>query len=741
MEELQLITSFEDQPDASVEVFAYVFDRSGELVAREPLKGGKALLGIDAKQLRRARIFFAPAPEQRREILTLDDMESMRAYEPVWEFEPERRAYELPAIPGQIWQRWLLCPCRVRGRVVRPVAVDGTTHELPVCHARVHLAEVDAIPRLILRLPDNIIRRVRDELLVAIQHIWPPIPDPDPDPIFEIDLGVIDPSPVAIAQMNRPEQARIPGLYAKGGVVQLSPRPEPPPISIANLAVVNPQPEPPDFTVLADLTAETRAALSSDSPAILRETLAANAALLRPYICRWPWLWYYYRCDELRVLYTNHQGRFDTTICYPCRGDRPDLYFWVEFCIGGTWTTVYKRPIPCSTYWNFVSGSEVTIRISDVRVPWCADTPPLPGRQIAVLSIGYHVSLAEIQGAAAGANEGLTTAGEPFGGSLEPHVWFGDDLIASGVTHYRWSYRRLGSSGGWVALDRQVVRHYAEIAPDKTLVFKPFPLGPDPALAGQTLFKIQPESPPTGAWAPVVDARENTASGFFLTHLLESGDAAAAAGKYELKLELFHADGTLINLTDAGILVKESTSTAPFGPVAVPTALAPAEHLLLDPAGKVVGYRLVLHVDNSPCEGEIYDVGGSDLTLDPCCGYFQYGSHASVELAFKARHPRDFATFEFATVRGNSNPVGAASASGSAAASQVNGFTRGLTGIYRKTGLTIMNLLGGCDKGAFAETLHVYALATDGWSRLWHLDSYPPAKAFALEPKEKQALP
>ena len=190
-----------------------------------------------------------------------------------------------------------------------------------------------------------------------------------------------------------------------------------------------------------------------------------------------------------------------------------------------------------------------------------------------MLTIGNNVD-AEIQGLAAGSQRGLTTAGQPFGGSLEPHVWFGDALIAGGITHYRWSYRRLGSSGAWTALDRQVVRHYAEIAADSTLTFKPFLLGPDPAYSGQNLFKIQPEDPPTGTWAPMVDARENTASGFFLSHLLKGGNAAAAAGKYELKLELFHADGSLVNLTDEGVLVKEPTIAAPFGPNTVPTATA-----------------------------------------------------------------------------------------------------------------------------------------------------------------------
>jgi hypothetical protein len=111
---------------------------------------------------------------------------------------------------------------------VRPVTISGTTHELPVCNARVHICEVDALPRLILRLPDDIIRRIRDELLVEVRRPWPPIPDPDPGPIFEIDPGVIDPSPLAIAQMNMPAAARIANLRSKLDAVALNPQPLPP---------------------------------------------------------------------------------------------------------------------------------------------------------------------------------------------------------------------------------------------------------------------------------------------------------------------------------------------------------------------------------------------------------------------------------------------------------------------------------------------------------------------------------
>ena len=59
-------------------------------------------------------------------------------------------------------------------------------------------------------------------------------------------------------------------------------------------------------------------------------------------------------------------------------------------------------------------------------------------------AIGDQVSMPEIQRPSAGAAQGLTTAGEPFAGVLEPHVFFGaDDLIGSGIN--------LLVDGGWMA--------------------------------------------------------------------------------------------------------------------------------------------------------------------------------------------------------------------------------------------------------------------------------------------------
>ncbi|QOJ23397.1 MAG: hypothetical protein HRU78_06780 [Gammaproteobacteria bacterium] len=740
---LKFTSGFEGKPETELTVVAYVFDQRGALIASAPVKKNQVQIEIKEDVQRPARLFFAsPSPSldaSRDKSVTLDDMERIRAYEAMWSFDPKRSDYELLPIPEINWKWWLWCACRVRGTVVRPVVIAGEHHEMPVCHARVHVCEVDRLYLLIPRLPDDIIRRIRDELLELIEIPIPRPPEPDPPP-FRFDAAIRDISARNIAKMQAVSVTQNASLLKPGAKVTL-----------------NPQPLPPKAASM-DIPFALKSGLTSASVTIIRQALLDHHVLIRPYLCYWPWLWpYFYRCDEVAVLDTDSQGRFDTTIWYLCAGDHPDLYFWVEYSIGGVWTTVYHSPIRCNTYWDYVCGSEVTLRVTDPRVPWCGDPNPLPGKQVAVMLIGNGVSMPEIQRASAAADEGLTVAGEPFGGSLEPHVWFGDALISSGITHYRWSYRRLtladgvtASVGAWHAMDKDVVRHYAEILADSTLAFKPYLLGPDPAFAGQNLFKIRPVSPPlnpgavSSSWAPEVDARENTASAFFLSYLLEGGNPDTAAGKYELKLELFKSDGSLVNLSTEGVLLKVPTGAGPFGPGTVATELvahSPAQigdmedRVIRDGSGKIVAFRLVLRIDNNRCEAEIYPVSVDGHTVDGC-GFTQYHDKTSSNAAvsFKARHPNNFATFSFTIARGSMGIVETAGGPVGSNPSTVGGYARNPSSVFSKN-VPVADLLGDCSKAAFAENLHVDALATDGWSTLDYLDANATPVAFALEPE------
>jgi hypothetical protein len=746
----QFMVDFDEEPDEMIETTAYAFDAFGNLLASAAVKKGVVRLPLTEKQAKTARLYFAPAPpeEEAEQGVTLEMMSRLRAYEPAWRFEPGERVYKLLDIPRFHWDWWLWCACRVRGQVVKPVVVEGVTYDMPVCNARVHVCEVDRLWWVLERIPDDIVFRLRDELLEIIRRPIP-IPDPLPDPPFRFDPGVIDPSPIALAQMNYTQQLQK-NINLDLSSKMLNPQPLPPrdnPGAMVNFAKM--QRFSQETGPQTNLLIEDMAALHSPAVNIVRDALLANVAVIYPYLCWWDWLWpFFYTCDEVAVLETNHDGRFDGSFWYLCFGDQPDLYFWVEYNIGGVWTTVYHPPLRCNIYWNYACGSEVTLRVTDPRVPWCGDTPPLPGKQLAVLTIGNAVSMTEIQRAVALTNEGLTMTGQPFGGSLEPTVWFGEDLLPA-ISHYRWSYRRLGSTGSWTAIDAPVSRHYAEVMADSTLAFKPFPLGPDPSFPGQNLYKIPPADPPliapavSSSWAPQVNGRANTASAFFESYKLEGGDAALGAGKYELMLELFDTAGIPVNLTAAGVKLKVPTIDAPFGTnVIVPTREVPVdlahpldnmeERVIRNGSGDIVAFRVVLHVDNNPCYAEIEDVTVDSQPAGPC-GFIEYDSGDDAVISFIARHPNNFATFSFNVYKGSTGAI--VSANGGVGDAVVDGFTRDIVSRFTKS-IPVADLVGSCPggKAAFSENLHVNALATDGWSSLNYLDRYGTPKAFALEP-------
>ena len=362
------------------------------------------------------------------------------------------------------------------------------------------------------------------------------------------------------------------------------------------------------------------------------------------------------------------------------------------------------------------------------------DPLPLSGPEVLVLSIGRNVSLADVQGAAAGPNEGLTTAGEPFGGSLEPQVLFGAGLIPIGITHYRWSYRRLGSAEAWQALDQPVIRHYAEVLNDGTLLIKPFLLGPAPLYRDQTLFQIPPARPPQslGAaasfWTPEINPRLNAASAFFRTDWLDAG--GPAFGKYELKLELFRADGRRASLNDVRLTMP--TTPQRFGPARqAPRDPAHAddpreEYVFRDGAGAVVAFRLVLHVDNRPCEAAIQPP------------VLHTAARGCTRLSFRAYHPAHFATAEFETHQGDQGGVPSASVRGLADGTLANGFVREPSGWCWKD-VPLVELVSQSGRVAFHCTLLVKARATDGWRRLAHLDRWALPRLFMLDADQAAA--
>ncbi|MDX1812364.1 MAG: hypothetical protein R3240_10480, partial [Gammaproteobacteria bacterium] len=707
---------------------------------------------------------------------TVEALQQNKAYEPIWRFNPENNIQEVMPIPKDLLEHWLWCVCRVRGQVVTPVASNGSYTNQPVCKAKVHICEVDKFWRFIAKLPDPDILRFRDDILWWLKYKLPKIeklptpgpgPGPDPSPYTAKDhlrllLGKALPlasetttsgskyhsnmlsnesaQTLAEVMRYRSEQnlgnyqllsGQISGLPVLSNATAIGSALFPLNIP-SGLNKLSPQPEPPDLPINLGISTEAEAAFNSSSPVIIRDAILAHEKLILPLLCYWPW-WWRFECDEIRVVETDHQGRFDTKIYYQCGEDKPDLYFWVEYRVEGSWETVYKPPLPCYTYWNYACNTDITIRVTDPRVKPCGVVPDLPGCKVAIMSLGNHVSFSEVQPASAGANEGLTTDGRPFGGTVQPQVWFSRTaLIAKGITHYRWSYRRLtdpdgvtANVGTWKHMDRRVVRHYSVIDPvTDDLSFPADTLGPDPAYAGKDLFNLQDIDPPSpGIDWTVRDAREDTASAHFVTTNLEGGDAFAAAGKYEIKLELFNptvSTTTPVDLTSEDVDIVVSNQPAPFSTDTITTEDAPTENLDLNSSGNVTGFKMTIRVDNNHCNAEIYTVSGTGLSVDPNCGFIEYSAGANANISYWAYHPNNFATFTFQIHRGTGINVPEASAEGSVGAPSVttyagptdDPFTRNPSSVFSKT-VTVNTLLTSnaptgselCNRAAFAETL------------------------------------
>ena len=715
--------SIEADKDFDGRMAGFVFDPSGSLVAQQEVKKGQLNLPLSAEKLSRTRVFISPLPDDDvRQVPSIKMMERLNAFEPLVSIHGQ--LIDKILIPGHLVDIWLFCLCWVRGQVVKD------DNGGPVCGAKVHICEVDKMWRWIIRLPDVEIFKLRDDLIRVIEEPpipIPPRPQPWPPPFDRTAQGMR----LTTVSSNIIERAKY--------------------------KLINPQPEPPGINKLqfkqVSLPVDTLIELKSTSAHIVREALAANVKFIQPYICLWPY-WWRFRCDEILVVETDTLGRFQALVHYLCSGDKPDLYFWVEYEINGSIETVYHPSIPCHTYWNYGCGTEVTLRIKDQRVPSCGAEPDPDGCVVQVMSIGNDISMSEIEGdGASDDDQGLTIHGQPFGGKIEPRVWFSRSVLRDGknIWYYRWSYRRYDSTllaendAGWKHLTRDVVRHYPKPV-SSGYNHVPYPLGPKPVGLEQNLFEITPVKNPEGGFEwTVVDQHEDLASAHFMTKSLGVGEnfedkALEAAGKYELKMELFDKNGKRVDDWEAlDINLQMADVPAPFGTNVVTFEAAPVCNRIIK-SGKTAGFYMKLHVDNNPCKAAIAPVTGAGLSVDSDgCGFIYYQDGAKADLRFTPEHPNDFATFTFSVVRGVIHQVDRASASGKVGMSlvatddptlPVYEYALQTGGEYLKT-FTVTELLYPCQRGAFSEALHVWTMAVDGYGRVGGLDAFSHA-GFAL---------
>lgn len=732
------------------EVMVYAFDRTGQFLTSALLpKGEQGEVEMELPPELRGttvRVLLGPPLEE-----DLDEMPSWMAelmrggegqkkvpsptvlvrkgvYEKRVRLHTEREMLNAAIFPHD-WTKWLICPCVVRGRLVKHLTLpDGTTEDLGVCHACVKIYEVDKFPKLILRMPERNLFQMRDDLLTIIEK-WPPeLPLKELPPEYEPRVWPPPPPPSPVLY----------GALGPTSPIHLAKKPR------YGISSVNPQPEPSEVfrteiqtaPLKLQIMGELEPILMARSATQLRTALIAKADVLVQLACIWEWL--HFHTDLLKCVCTDEQGRFETTIWYPCGGDKPDIYFKAVQCIDCALHTIYDPGVACHTYWNYECGSEVALVVTDPAAKTCVP-PPAVDIPTGVITwvMPYAVGgipLNQIKPSGLTDYEGIVDA--PFGSLEEKKLGlrhgYSSAIPTAGLYYYRWRYKK-DSETDWHDFSEPVVRHYVEELPSKLPTFPTFKLGPY-SVKGMHLYRFKPSDPPdpsdpsgTTSW-PIDDWFADIYSGFLDTYGLPGG-VEDSAGEYNIKLEIYDESGNHVAPGPGTFQFIVPTGKAADG-VTIETREANTDLM----AGPVEieddGFVFNLHIDNRDCTAAIDTPTISGVGTDLECGFLRYIPGDQVHIAFHAQHPSNFATFHFWIER-SANTI--SDVSGEVAALAAGVYSGDGNGNFDED-FTTATLLGPCTEAAFTEILWVHAKATNGWRRLREYDSHD-ERAFALAPK------
>jgi hypothetical protein len=728
-------------------LYAYAFSQSGRLLGRSELKEGRAELPAPAtKEPEALRVVVGPQLESKDEGEVLSALMRLRAPERL--VRPDRfdEVLQFPIDRG-LWHCWLR-RCVVRGVLLKQVSTGGLHVHLPVCGAEVEIFEVDPVPVVLPRIPDLVLERIRELIRrpPPPPPEWPPggipfppvPPGPGPDPLPFLGglvrragrgIGRVARAPAGIAAVRDEVLTALSEVRGSGERAQAGARDTKQESGETQEHVFNFASGEADEASVEEALASVQALSASvevssaarTSLAAFKTALLAKPELVRPLLC---WIWpLAVNMQLVAKATTDDCGRFRAVFFRGCSSDTPDLYFRAYRRIGFIRIQIYgPLPIACHTYWNYACGSEVTLVTTSPFAQTCPPCLPViaPAHWVLAMAVG-NTSLAAVRGTSQAlqpttnaSNIGLTSGGAPFGGHIRLRFEFDNTLRTDlNVRYYRVRWRRIGSGNPFVDLTDAVWRHYAHMV-GSTLMIEPYKLGPQPVGGTPNLYEIPPALPPAGQWS-IPDAVVDTTSAAFPAAL---APANGGEGDYQFELTLFDAAGAALNANALGIhyvvpTTLDLTST-------IPTADAGTLGLVTG-AGRLV---FQLHVDNNRCEAALLppQVAGS-ASADPC-GLLRYEPGDSVTLQWTAMHPNGFATFKHALVKGVTElpaPITTA------------GFVGPAPGTHTESH-GVASLLGDCTIAGFAETVSVWATATDGWSRQSQYDDHA-IQAFALAPE------
>nr|WP_316642629.1 hypothetical protein [uncultured Roseateles sp.] len=736
------------KPDDKLEALqALLFDRNGGLAASTTLKvsrdAGGALLAQGAmkatrQQLQSGRLVVSPmasdggtAPPSRQRM-----ERQLGAFT-----EPLQLDLREPKIALKIarpfWERWPhLCGCWIRGRLIKRVLLpNGQIVDLPICHSRVTICEVDRWRLIIDRFPWADLLRLRTDLLEVIRRRLP-IPEPEPDPFPHALSGLLIQPTAATPRTSLPADASARIGLSQGVRLQAAA------VAGSDLASLD--------------SAGSALRLRDVSAAALRADLLAHIEVLRPYFCWIPWLepWFIYTRQCYGPVSTDEQGRFSFLYVHDCHDlDQPDIYISAEQLIGGSWTTIHAPPLRCHTIWNYHCGDEITVVVSDPRaLPCVPDVPTEPPGGVDRWVMPMAIGGTWIAGTAAPGPvppgwvrpDGMTDYGgivnAPFGATLgfrQQHALTIPNVGANGQYYYRWSFRP-GTSGGWTKMLDPVSRTYVRDVPGPNVQFPAVQLGPQPgelfrfkpALFSPADWGISTAGDPAGTqyYWPV----DNSIGDIYAARWTTPGTASPAtapalAGNYQVKLEVFDSLGNLV-MPGAGtfsfVVPDHFSGDTLFTRVAAASELDGG------------GFVFTVLVDNSRCSANIQPPTLSTGVGVDDCGFLRYTAGTALTLAFDAVHPHNRATFGFSLIRGVFS-VPDAGAGGEVGAVS-SGFYAGSGSGNFSHAFPVSTLLGpvpghpdSCVNAAFSANLDLDAKATDGNSRISSYDAGF-VRAFAL---------
>lgn len=711
-------------------IVAYVFNRSGRLLAKQPLKQ-------DTRRLTIGRARFEIEREQKSLVIKIgpdiEDIRMLERYQPITKSVLVTDKILKFELVKPFWICWLKVPYHVTGTVKK----QKPGPDAPICAGEVDIYDVD-IKYCLLRVPDLVIERIRDGIIDIV--VDPP----------QIDTSLID--------FQKP---LVWWDWEDDGWCGTGPKPPFPPRRVDVIKELESLPPEwafakqryevlptararMDTTLKSIPLTEKRAFLNIEvigdlklsqvlytNTTQFRNLLIEKFLVIRFWLCWWPWIywlwWPYcgYSLEKLGTAALKPDGSFSKTVWLSiCRHDTPDLWFVVRQNINGIDRVIYARhPVPCNTYWNHPSGTTVYLIVTDPNAVAChQQIPGIIDPYVMPMGIyedeWYQVNQAHIKspclpGTPLPTQCGLYNNTDPYGTRLDFRMQFHDQLRnilppANGVRYYRWSYRKHGTAN-WTPIETPIIHRYlTQIAPGKYVILAE-KLGPNSKGGEDDLFFVPN---PNKSW---LDNRNDLAYAIWYTATWDGSKYVPQVpdGKYDLRLEMFDKNGKKLKPT-AGF--KYTLPTGPLGPV--------DDMLFVESDGSLI---LHLHIDNKDTVSDVKSIALNGVKVGDC-QFLEYAdkNNDTVDIEYVAYHPttsHNFLHHYNLTIRRG--------ISGTAVAS-VYETTPAPTPITKS--YNIVDLLGLYEQCAFAVWLYTWPRTRDGHSRIRAYEDSD-TSAFALVKK------